>query len=222
MNDKKKQINMPVNIVEMKLKTQIENNLLNKINVDLQECVVDLEYIQKTHKYAQAISSKPIEMIIQMIPDKIISLENLIGRYGSDVKQDYLDNLVPKLFNHSCQFYWLFQYFYLKKKDFMGMNLTGLVNGKMETGLSFRNTISKITFEQFVFKELGLPKDIFVSDSDSNILTQSIWTANVYKVKSSGYKWADSGLSNVDSHIHNYIWIISDLDKQEYFVLVNH
>jgi hypothetical protein len=203
----KRQINMPVNIVEMKLKTQIENNLLNQINTDLKECFNDLEYIYKNHKY---VSSVTIE---KTICNKITSLENLSTTNNLEIGQVPINELLKKLFNHAYQFYWLFQYFYLKKKDFMGMNLTGLVNGKMETGLSFRNAISKISWEQFICKELGFGKDVLEQLNLGNSDTTSI---NVYKIKSSSFKWEENGFAQT----HDYFWIISDLNKGEYFVMV--
>jgi len=152
-------MNIPVNVVEMKLKTQIENNLLIQINTNLKECVDDLEYIYKNYKYSSNIINC-IGFIENIFHNKIISLENLVKKQNLQSRHENIMVLVEKLFTHTYQFYWIFQYFYLKKKDFMGMNLTGLVNGRMETGLSFRNTISKISFDEFITKELNLQKDI--------------------------------------------------------------
>jgi len=206
-------MNIPVNVVEMKLKTQIENNLLIQINTNLKECVDDLEYIYKNYKYSSNIINC-IGFIENIFPNKIISLENLVKKQNLQSRHENIMVLVEKLFTHTYQFYWIFQYFYLKKKDFMGMNLTGLVNGRMETGLSFRNTISKISFDEFITKVLNLQKDILNTfiNLDDNLVTN----INVYKVKSLNFKWNEEGFDK----IYDYFWIISDLNSKEYFIMI--
>lgn len=201
-------MNIPINIVEMKLKTQIENNLLIQIDKNLKECFDDLEYVNKNYKYS---SNDIISLIENIFPNKVISLENLIKKQNLLTKHANIMVLVEKLFTHTYQFYWIFQCFYLKKKDYMGMNLTGLINGRMETGLSFRNTISKMSFDEFINKELNFQKD---NINQLNTLDHNI---NVYKIKSLNFKWNDEGFDKIYEHI----WIISNLNKNEYYIMIS-
>ena len=207
-------MNIPINIVEMKLKTQIENNLLNQINTDLKECVGDLEYIQEKCQYNIL---KQINSIDKVFPNKIIELNKLIEKISSNQNKNKISksehtDIVKKMFTYAYQFYWIFQCFYLKKKDYMGMNLTGLVNGRMETGLSFRNSISKMSFKDFVSKEIGLGPDLSVIFDEP----ENINNINVYKIKSSKFKWDEEGFEQT----YNNIWIITDLDAKEYCIIL--
>lgn len=172
-----------INIEEMIKKTEIEDKLLFDINKNLQEYVGNLEYVRKNFT-------------------QIESEFNLPNTNVNDTNE-----LETKLFVYPNIMYSIFQCFYLKRKNYMGMNLTGLVQGKMETGLGFRsniikqnsNSIKDERVKSYIIDKFGeLTKDIIV-----------------YKIKSSGFGW---NKFNLDTY--NYYYIVVNLDTKKYFICI--
>jgi len=182
--------------MEMKKKTEIENNLLDKINSDLKECNDDLQYIEKNYKLTLTMNMT----MILINSNKLVLLDQII--IDKNIIPETKTKLIDKLFIHINQTYWIFQYFFLKKKDFMGMNLTGLVKGKMETGLGFRNSLEKIQFNLIKSKYPEL-----IPIFKPNLM--------VHLVKSNSFKWDDFGLDMYKNFI-----VISDLETKEYFIVL--
>jgi len=114
-------------------------------------------------------------------------------------------NIQDKLFEFPNTIYSIFQCFYLKRKNYMGMNLTGLIQGKMETGLGFRSSINKMAFKSLKDEELKVIINRYFSESDTNSI-------NIYKINSNGFKWEDYFLKS-----YQYIYLIADLQIQKYF-----
>lgn len=206
-----------VNIVEMKKKTEIENNLLMKINTDLEECYNDLGFIYKNYTMREQ-NCENITFTLYSI-DKIFEKKSELSELElSKLKK----NLVEKLFNKVNTIYHVFKYFYDKKKDFMGMNLTGLVQGKMETGLSFRNTMEKISSQNILKKYPEVSTLINLSDlsdsSDSSDLSNLNLNLSssiiMYRIKTESFEWNDFGLEK-----YSNLFVISNLNTKEYFLL---
>jgi len=189
-------MNYNINLMEMKKKTEIENNLLDKINSDLKECNDDLQYIEKNYKLTLTMNMT----MILINSNKLVLLDQII--IDKNIIPETKTKLIDKLFIHINQTYWIFQYFFLKKKDFMGMNLTGLVKGKMETGLGFRNSLEKIQFNLIKSKYPEL-----IPIFKPNLM--------VHLVKSNSFKWDDFGLDMYKNFI-----VISDLETKEYFIVL--
>ena len=170
-----------INIEEMKKKTEIEDRLLFDIDKNLQEYVGNFEYVRK-------------------------NFTQIESEFNSPNTSDMIE-LEVKLFEYPNTIYSIFQCFYLKRKKYMGMNLTGLVQGKMETGLGFRSSIIKQN-SNFI-KDERIKSHIIVKLGE---LTRDII---VYKIKSSGFEWNKFNLD-----IHNYYYIVVNLDTKKYFIYV--
>lgn len=185
-------MNLQINIAEMRKKTEIENNLLEKINLELSTCKDELKNIYQTQKLTsiEMINEKNFVDIIKIFDKKNITPENQ-------------NKLIEKLFTHVEQTYYAFQYFYLKKRDFMGMNLTGLIDGKMETGLGFRKCLEKLS--QFTTKS---------KYSDLKQLLESN-NYNMWKIKSNTFGWENYGLD-----IYENIIVISNFNDNLFYLLV--
>jgi hypothetical protein len=170
-----------INIEEMKKKTEIEDKLLFNINKNLQEYVGNLEYVRKNFTQIESEFNLP--------------------NAGDRVE------LETKLFEYPNTIYYIFQCFYLKRKNYMGMNLTGLVQGKMETGLGFRSNIIKQNYNDI--KDGRIKSNIIYKFGEPT--TDII----IYKIKSSGFEW---NKFNLDICEHYYI--VVNLDTKKYFICV--
>lgn len=173
-----------INIVEMKKKTEIEDRLLFDINKNLQEYIGNFEYVKKN--YAQIESEFNTD-----------DIKNIIN----------INELETKLLEYPNIIYSLFQCFYLKRKNYMGMNLTGLVQGKMETGLGFRSNIIKQNYNDIIDEKIKSYIVKKFGEIKSDIL--------LYKIKSSGFEWDKFGLS-----VNNFYYIILNLNTKKYFICV--
>lgn len=184
-----------INMEEMKKKTEIEDKLLFNINSKFQEYTNEIQYIK--NNYSQIENNFNIK--------KYISSNLILSNNNDDTNK--LNELEIKFLDYPNTIYSIFQCFYLKRKNYMGMNLTGLVQGKMETGLSFRNSIIKSS--PFGIKDDELKNIInkyFKDDLDS---------INIYKIKSNGFKWKDNNLDNFQ-----FIYLIANLSKEQYFFIL--
>jgi len=190
---------MEINTNQMRKKTEIENNLLQTINDDLKECVDDLEFIHKFFKLSSFVSFDNDSGLIELT--KIFSSNN--------IDLDSNAKLVKKIFNNANIIYYAFQYFYLKKSDFMGMNLTGLINGKMETGIGFRNSLKKLSnkLAQKSYPNLFSQFQSILSNSNS------IEKVSFYLIKSDQINW-----ENAINQIYNNFLIITNYETKEYFI----
>lgn len=182
---------MNINIYEMKRKTEIENNLLKKINEDFSKYISEIQNIKKESTFSPSFFKNT---------DKYTDLNTLAQNNSVNTTL-----LIDKLFAHPAQTYWAFQYFYMKKKDFMGMNLTGLIDGKVETGLGFRNCLGKFFSNQIKSKH----SDIYDKDDelDDNLI--------FYKIKSDTFKWA-----NLNLPVSNNYFIIYNQSTKKYNILI--
>ena len=96
----------------------------------------------------------------------------------------------------------------LKRKNYMGINLTGLIQGKMETGLGFRSSIVKITYSNIKDEELkNIINKIFLQYETKDI--------KIYKINTNGFGWKDYGIENYQN-----IYLISNLDQKKYFYII--
>lgn len=170
-----------INIEEMKKKTEIEDRLLFDINKNLQEWVGNLEYVRN-------------------------NFTQIESEFNSPNTSDMIE-LEAKLFEYPNTIYSLFQCFYLKRKNYMGMNLTGLVQGKMETGLGFRSSIVK--------QNSNVIKDERIKSYIVKKLGEPIIDIIIYKIKSPGFEWNKFNLS-----VNDYYYIIVNLNTEKYFVCV--
>ncbi len=185
-------MNYQINIPEMKKKTEIEDKLLFEINKNFQEYISDIEYVKNTFTQTN----------FNFESNKYFNINNFNQKNNQDIQ--------TKLFEYPNTIYTIFQCFYLKRKNYMGMNLTGLIQGKMETGLGFRTSINKIAFASIKDEEL---KDIINNYFlDSNIDKCSI---NVYKINSNGFKWDEYSSSS-----YKFIYLIANLTTQKYFFVL--
>jgi hypothetical protein len=189
--------NFNINLIEMKKKIEIENNLLTIINSNLKECFSDLQYIKENYEVIMGNLYLDLDIDIE---DNFILLEQIIIK--KNINQETKSNLYDKLFDYVNQIYWYFQYFYLKKKDFMGMNLTGLVQGKMETGLGFRNSLEKMSISTIKKK---FPK-----------LVQLVKSNNIiYRINTNSFTWDKFGLD-----IYPNLFIVCDLEIEKYYFII--
>lgn len=189
-----------INIEEMKKKTEIEDKLLFSINNNLQECIGNLNYIKKNFSRIESelglgLLQLGLELDLKLNPDAGI-------KNGVNVGE-----LETKLFEYPYTIYSLFQHFYSKRKNYMGMNLTGLIQGKMETGLGFRSHIVKQNINDI--------KDEKVKLCIAKKFTEPTLDMVVYKIKSTGFEWDKFGLS-----ANNYYYIIAELETKKYFICV--
>ena len=197
-------MNYQINVENMRRKTEVENNLLNQVEIDLRECVDLLDNIYKNYKIISNPSSNFNSNSDSVLnTNKFVSFDYVVNSKQFDVKTK--NKFVSKLFAHVNQTYWAFQYFYLKKKDFMGMNLTGLVNGKVETGLGFRKCLEIINPNIIKTKYIGI-----IQDYDLNNLNN----IRIYKIKSDAFDWIEFDLNN-----YSNFYVIEILDKKEYFII---
>lgn len=192
-----------INIPEMKKKTEIEDKILFKINNDLQECVNDIEYVKNNFT--------PVKTEI-----KTTSIDYDKNKYYKPTDNKILETtnyteLELKLFQHANIIYSIFQCFYSKRKNYMGMNLTGLVQGKMETGLGFRSSIIKSSITNAVNDELKkIIHQFFMEETNFNNI-------NIYKINSNSFKWQDFYSEQIK---FNYIYLIANLHSKEYFFIL--
>ena len=118
-------MNYQINIPEMKRKTEIEDRLLMQINKNLSTNKNDIEWMGKNFLYDDICL-----LSANTNTNKYINLNT-----NNFSNPEDKNKLIKKLLEYPDKIYSIFQCFYLKRKNFMGMNLTGLVKGKMETGL---------------------------------------------------------------------------------------
>lgn len=189
-------MNYQINILEMKRKTEIEDKLLFDINKNFQEHLTDIEYI-KTN-------------FIQIIN------ENNLGskKYFNIQIFPQSSNIEIKLFEYPNTIYSIFQCFYSKRKNYMGMNLTGLIQGKMETGLGFRSSIIKINLSDIKDDELFNIVNQQILKLEPKLESESK-NINVYKINSNGFGWKDWGIENF-----RYVYLVADLTNKKYFFIL--
>ena len=185
-------MNYQINIPEMKRKTEIEDRLLFEINKNFQEHLADIEFI----------SNNFVE-----ITEKT-NLDEKKYFYVDNVIED--KNIKTKLFEYPNTIYSIFQCFYLKRKNYMGMNLTGLVQGKMETGLGFRSSIVKMSMSTIKDEELKNIIGIKFYEADTTEI-------NIYKINSNGFGWKDYGYEH---EIFQYIYLVANLKEKRYFFIL--
>lgn len=186
-------MNSKINIAQMRKKTQIENNLLEQINLELKSCKDELNQIYSTQKITSNLT---------FTDSKLINIYKIFDE--KNIPYEKQNKLVEKIFTHIEQTYWAFQYFYLKKKDFMGMNLTGLIDGKMETGLGFRKCLEKISIQDIKSKYPELYK------------INEHYVDNIWKIKSDTFGWKEYGFDIVPKNII----VISNHDSNTYSILL--
>jgi hypothetical protein len=187
-------MNLQINIAEMRKRTEIEHNLLEQINLELCSCKDDLKNIYLTQKLI------PFEHQNQN-NSKFTDITKIFDSYN--VCLDNQNKIVEKLFAHVEQTYYAFQYFYLKKRDFMGMNLTGLIDGKIETGLGFRKCLEKLSKTTIKSKYPELLEIYEPNDYD------------MWKIKSDTFGWEDYGLE-----IFTNIIVTSKSKDNTFYLLV--
>ena len=187
-------MNLQINIAEMRKKTEIENNLLEQINLELKICKDDLKNVYLT----QQLTSLEIQT---QTNSKFTDITKIFT--SNNISQDNQNKLIEKLFAHVEQTYYAFQYFYLKKRDFMGMNLTGLIDGKMETGLGFRKCLEKLSKITIKSKYSELIQITESSDYD------------MWKIKSDTFGWVEYGLE-----IFPNVIIMSNSKENLFYLLV--
>lgn len=233
-----------INVFEMKMRTQIENNLLKQINDDLKKNVNEIEFIHKNYFYDNLLNN------FENINNKFLNLNVLINKkietetetktetktkfnHDNNDVDNNIDNdelikittftIIDKIIKHSSQLYWIFQYFYLKKKDFMGMNMTGLINGKMETGLNFRNSITKISIKDF-FKQIynNIENDLDNNISVSDINDDDIKDWCVYKIKSNNFDFSFFPHKDNFDNLSEYgdFYLVSNMKLKKYNIFV--
>ena len=187
-------MNYQINIPEMKKKTEIEDKLLFDINNNFKEYINDIEYIKNNFtQIDNNFNSK-----------KYFNINNIIQQNQPNQPNQQIQD---KLFEYSNTIYSIFQYFYLERKNYMGMNLTGLVQGKMETGIGFRKSINKMSLKSITDIELkNIIEQYFLNTNTENI--------NVYKINSKKFVWSD-----YTSNTFKFIYIIANLTTQNYFFL---
>lgn len=199
--------NFNINLVEMKKKIDIENNLLTLINTNLKECFNDIQYIKKNYNMVSIIMNKNENL--ENTKSNFILLEQIIEK---TIDYETKAKLFNKLFEYVEQIYWYFQYFFLKKKDFMGMNLTGLIQGKMETGLGFRNTLEKMPISLVETKYSELFQIIHFINLENFVKPNNM----IYKINANSFKWNEYGLE-----MYSNLFIITDLDTEKYYFIVS-
>jgi hypothetical protein len=193
-------MNLQINIAQMRKKTEIETKLLEQINFDLGCCVTDLKNIYQTHKLNPIVLDNDKSNLDK---SKLYDITKILEINNIDNQNQ--TKLSEKLFAHIEQTYYAFQYFYLKKRDFMGMNLTGLIDGKMETGLGFRNCLDKLSNNTI---ETKYP-ELF------NMIEANNYEFNVWKIKSDTFGWGEYGLE-----IFKNVIVISNPTENIFYLLV--
>lgn len=186
-------MNYQINISQMRKKTQIENNLLEQINLELKSCKDELN---------QIYSTKKITSDLVFTDSKLINIYKIFDEKNISCDKQY--ELIEKIFAHIEQTYWVFQYFYLKKKDFMGMNLTGLIEGRMETGLGFRKCLEKMSIQDIKSK---YPELCEIKEHNID---------NIWKIKSDTFGWKEYGFDIVPKNII----VVSNFDSNTYSILL--
>lgn len=116
------------------------------------------------------------------------------------------EDFANKVFDCANQLYSGFTFFYLKRKDFMGMNLTGIIDKKIETGLSFKNSLSKCNFTTI---KKSHPEQ---ANTIETILTNSnVDSLNYYKIMVENF--------NLHEHIKpKFIIIVCDIQNKNYWL----
>ena len=183
---------MQINFEQIKKKIEIENNLLSRINCDLKECIDDIEFIYKYYKYNDFTNN---------LDSNLISLTKIFENNIINNEDNTQTQIIKKIFDNVNNTYYAFQYFYIKKNDFMGMNLTGLINGKIETGIGFRNCIIKL-----VPTLLNKNYPILYLQYKNNIDNYSF-----YLLKSDQINW-----NNIINQNYKYFILISDYANKQY------
>lgn len=185
-------MNYQINIAQMRKKTEIETNLLEQINFELKYCMGELKNIYLTQK---------LNLIELDDNSKIYDICKIFVEHNIDL--DIQNKFIEKFFAHVEHTYYAFLYFYMKKKDFMGMNLTGLIQGKMETGLGFRNSLDKLSQNTIKIKYPNL----------SNIIEKN--GCEVWKIKSNNFGWIDYKLD-----LFTNVLVVSNSKDNSFYLLV--
>lgn len=207
-------MNLQINPTEMRKRTEIENNLLKTINCDLKECIEDLEYIYKFFDFLSFNNSNNNQ---EKLDFGLVELTQIF--IDNQVDSKLHNQIVKKIFDNANTIYYAFQYFYLKKSDFMGMNLTGLINGKMETGLGFRNSLKKLPTKLVLkfFPNIYAQIQNYLVDnrtkSDSILDTNPIDKISFYLIKSDQIDW-----KNKINQVYKNFLIVSDFETKKYFI----
>lgn len=196
-------MNFQINVHEMKKKTEIENKLLFDINKKLIEYKNDIKIIYEN--YTIDCDGLDYDINTDTSGNKF---QNINFNYLNDLLVDDKNNFIKKLFEYPETLYSIFMFFYSKRKDYMGINLTGLVDGKMETGLSFRKSIDKINPENVNNSEL---KKIIFSKYKNNIDNVII-----YKINSKLFPWDEYLIKN---KYENY-FIVGNLHTKKFEILL--
>jgi hypothetical protein len=189
-------MNYQINIPLIKKKTEIEDKLLLEIKNNFEEYINDFEYIK--NNFTQIDYNQDLDTNKYLIIDKYIKL----------IEQNNIKDVQEKFFEFPKTIYSVFQCFYLKRKNYIGMNLTGLIQGKMETGLGFRSNINKLSHKNIKDDELkNIINKYFINSNTDNI--------NLYKLNSNGFNWNEIG-----SGTYRYIYLIANLTTQKYIFLL--
>lgn len=203
-------MNYQINIPEMKRKTEIEEILLMEINKNLLKYKNEIEWIKKNF-YPDDVNLLSTEHANNKNKQKY-KFEDLYNNKFSQSQDN--EKLKKKLLEYPNTIYSIFQFFYSKRKNYMGMNLTGLVQGKMETGLGFRTSIIKYNSKNL--KDLELKKIILSKYKNE---TDDI---NVYKVNSNSFSW-DEFYQKGDFHPEvkfTYYYVVANLSLKKFFILL--
>lgn len=151
---------------------EIENQLVENINSDLLICLNDINWIRT---------------------NCLLANSNLINNSNE---------FVNGVFDCANELYKCFTFFYLKRKDFMGINLTGLAGEKIETGLSFKTSMIKSNFDQIKKNYTKLSNQILADLADLKVDN-----FNCYKIFTKNYNL------NVD-----YVIILCDIQEKKYWL----
>ena len=192
-------MNYQINIAQMRKKTEVEFNLLEQINQELKSCKEDLKNIYETKKITPIIELDNYSKLNNC--SKLDDITNIFDKKNIDM--EIQNKLMKKLFAHIENTYNAFLFFYLKKRDFMGMNLTGMIGGKMETGLGFRKCLEKLSYHSIKTKYPEL------------LNFNSINNCDIWKVKSDIFEW-----DKYDLELFINIIIISNYKDNLFYLLV--
>jgi hypothetical protein len=160
-----------------------------------------------------SIARKKLEIENQLIEninsDLLICLNdiNWINTNCKLINNSEQINLInSKIFNCVNDLYNGFTFFYLKRKDFMGMNLTGLTGKKIETGLSFRNCMIKSNFD-FIKKNFSELADVIKSE----LTNFNLNNLNYYKILTENFNFEFEKK-------FKYIIIVCDISEKIYWL----
>lgn len=175
-------MNFQINLPEIKKKIEIEDKLLFNINKKFIDYINELDYIKNNFDMIDI---------------------NINTNYFLSTNSKELEN---KLLDYPNTIYSIFNCFYVQRKNYIGMNLTGLVQGKIETGIGLRDCIIKSFIKQT--KNLNLIQIIKkYFDCKNNVY--------IYKIKSNTFKWQELNLNT-----YNFFYIIINFTTKQYFILL--